>query len=203
MTSQGDKEKLLDRDIKPATSYIPTTAAGRVYYGEEIGVPIFRRKHISWSRVVGVFLFLTLLAVSVACLVVGVITWDTPCSTHRFSTFLVVAGVLGILSNLISPISLITAYSDEDNIEHDYPHHQAQYFKIACKSCVVMFFNLVSLGWLITGSVWIYSYDPGSHYQYCDKFLYIFTFWIITGSYSLFGFYCLLCSVLSFANLRF
>ncbi|RMZ93279.1 hypothetical protein BpHYR1_027942 [Brachionus plicatilis] len=47
--------------------------------------------------------------------------------------------------------------------------------------------------WFITGNVWVYSkhkkvvYDDPNSSFYCDKTLYLFSFWIITSSYIMIG----------------
>uniref|UniRef100_A0A182QE78 Uncharacterized protein n=1 Tax=Anopheles farauti TaxID=69004 RepID=A0A182QE78_9DIPT len=60
--------------------------------------------------------------------------------------------------------------------------------------------NCFMLGWFIIGSFWIYqiyepNYDPALG-KYCNKFLYLFTFWLITSVYMmLFVVTIVLCSV--------
>uniref|UniRef100_A0A2M4AT39 Uncharacterized protein n=1 Tax=Anopheles triannulatus TaxID=58253 RepID=A0A2M4AT39_9DIPT len=60
--------------------------------------------------------------------------------------------------------------------------------------------NCFMLGWFIIGSFWIYriyepNYDPALG-KYCNKSLYLFTFWLITSVYMMLGIVTVvLCSV--------
>ncbi|KAL9702430.1 hypothetical protein quinque_005948 [Culex quinquefasciatus] len=60
--------------------------------------------------------------------------------------------------------------------------------------------NCFMLGWFIIGSFWIYriyepNYDPAMG-KYCNKSLYLFTFWLITSVYMTLGFVTVvLCGV--------
>lgn len=47
--------------------------------------------------------------------------------------------------------------------------------------------DLVAIGWFIAGNYWVFSFSPGPNYEFCDRLLYDYSFWVIIVSYIAFG----------------
>nr|XP_006820157.1 PREDICTED: uncharacterized protein LOC102802396 [Saccoglossus kowalevskii] len=64
-----------------------------------------------------------------------------------------------------------------------------------CCGCISGLVSLFMMCWFITGSVWIYkayepSYEDPTASDYCDKTLYLFSFWMLNVGYMVVGLCC-------------
>ncbi|XP_055625293.1 uncharacterized protein LOC129767982 [Toxorhynchites rutilus septentrionalis] len=92
--------------------------------------------------------------------------------------FLLVGGGFGVLKQLLH-LSTRVRSREEQELER------------LRQSPTQTLINCFMLGWFIIGSFWIYkiyepNYDP-SYGKYCNKSLYLFTFWLITSVYIMLG----------------
>lgn len=90
--------------------------------------------------------------------------------------YLIVGGLLGVLKQLLHLSVRVRKTAEEmaaERLRHSPAHTMLDCFM---------------LGWFIIGSVWVYelyepNYDPSGGVPYCNKTLYLFTYWLITSVY--------------------
>ena len=137
-------------------------------------------------------------AIPIACIIIGA-RYKDECAVQRYiPIYLIVLGSFGILRNLVG---LYSQVKNRSNAEGD--EDEANKAKSSFEHCISCFLVI----WFIAGNVWIYSvYEPdyihvGSP-EYCNKTLYLFSFWLTTASYIVIGFMCFcMCCVAFCAGL--
>ncbi|XP_065078300.1 uncharacterized protein LOC135701434 [Ochlerotatus camptorhynchus] len=113
------------------------------------------------------------------CMIVfgGVYLYDCPQGEY-IPVYLLVGGGFGVLKQLLH-LSTRVRSREEQELER------------LRQSPTQTLINCFMLGWFIIGSFWIYriyepNYDPAMG-KYCNKSLYLFTFWLITSVYMTLG----------------
>ncbi|KAK7097227.1 transmembrane protein 272-like [Littorina saxatilis] len=137
---------------------------------------------------IGFTIFLGLiLAIPIAMLVMGVIYLDD-CPEERYiPIYLLVAGVFGVLRNLITIGRRCCTRKEEGEEEQK-----------AKPNPIESIIDCFMIGWFIAGNVWIYrtkgdfSEDPNAP-NFCDPTLYWFAFWITTATYIVMATGCCCC----------
>lgn len=122
------------------------------------------------------------------CMIVfgAVYLYDCPQGEY-IPVYLLVGGGFGVLKQLLH-LSTRVRSREEQELER------------LRQSPTQTLINCFMLGWFIIGSFWIYriyepNYDPAMG-KYCNKSLYLFTFWLITSVYMTLGFITVvLCGV--------
>lgn len=127
-----------------------------------------------------------LLAIPIAMIVLGAKYKDDCPKEDKIPIYLIVAGVVLIVRNLSNMCSR-RSNEDDDDIDNQSPR------KRFCYSIL----DLFMLCWFITGNVWIYhiyepSYNKDAGDEYCNKTLYLFSFWVMTATY-IFAALCCCC----------
>ena len=102
---------------------------------------------------------------------------------EKIPIYLIVAGAVGVLRNLISLCQRAKQSDDQDE--------EGQKRKKPVESVLDCFLFV----WFICGNVWIYQhyqpdYDNPSSPGYCHHTLYLFAFWVTTSMYILVGVLC-------------
>jgi hypothetical protein len=91
----------------------------------------------------------------------------------ELSIFCFVQGAFGILNQLLA--LTVRKRKEEQELER--------------QTSTQTLLNCVMLGWLILGSYWTYSitpnFDQSSGKLYCNKTLYLFSYWLITSVYAI------------------
>ncbi|XP_053687991.1 transmembrane protein 272-like [Sabethes cyaneus] len=94
--------------------------------------------------------------------------------------FLMVGGGLGIIKQLLHLSTRVRSRVEDQELERlrQYPTQTM--------------INCFLLGWFVIGSFWVYgiyepSYDPASKNGYCNKTLYLFSFWLLSSIYIALG----------------
>ena len=117
------------------------------------------------------------------------VKYKDECPVEPFiPVYLIVGGSFGILKTTVEIIRRLLYNGDVFSSE-EKEDSQAE-----DRSIGWMFFDgilsLFLFSWFIAGNIWIYSkYKPNfvaPHHQplnYCNKILYLFAFWVVTGSY--------------------
>uniref|UniRef100_T1J3Z8 Transmembrane protein 272-like n=1 Tax=Strigamia maritima TaxID=126957 RepID=T1J3Z8_STRMM len=99
--------------------------------------------------------------------------------------YLIVGGAFGSLKNLMSCGSRYRRDDTDENHLRQNP--------------VDMIINCFLFAWFITGCVWVYKiYEPeydATKENYCNKILYLFSFWLLTSVFILVGLFgaCICC----------
>ncbi|XP_001848171.2 uncharacterized protein LOC6038357 [Culex quinquefasciatus] len=122
------------------------------------------------------------------CMIVfgSIYLYDCPQGEY-IPVYLLVGGGFGVLKQLLH-LSTRVRSREEQELER------------LRQSPTQTLINCFMLGWFIIGSFWIYriyepNYDPAMG-KYCNKSLYLFTFWLITSVYMTLGFVTVvLCGV--------
>lgn len=122
------------------------------------------------------------------CMIVfgSIYLYDCPQGEY-IPVYLLVGGGFGVLKQLLH-LSTRVRSREEQELER------------LRQSPTQTLINCFMLGWFIIGSFWIYriyepNYDPALG-KYCNKSLYLFTFWLITSVYMTLGFVTVvLCGV--------
>jgi len=78
-----------------------------------------------------------------------------------FRLYLVVAGGLGIIFNLFSFLKQRQSLGQTSKCWDKF------------QSAMQALLGVASIGWLIVGSVWVFTLDPGSDFERCDRLLYL------------------------------
>ena len=136
-------------------------------------------------------------AIPIACIIMGA-KYKDDCKAQRYiPIYLIVLGAFGILRNLVG---LYSQVKNRSNAEGEEESNKAKSSFEHCISCFLVI-------WFIAGNVWIYSayepvYDDVTSPNYCDKTLYLFSFWLTTASYIVIGLMCFcMCCVAFCAGL--
>jgi len=137
-------------------------------------------------KLFGLLLLIALMCgMSIANVVVGALYQGKTCD-EDLSTFLIVFGVFGLASFVLS-VCLKICYkpppdgTDKEKGAANDIFNQSGFY--VCTGCCSSLISLFLFAWMIVGSVWVYRLDPGDDYQFCDRILYLYTFWIITAGY--------------------
>lgn len=127
------------------------------------------------------------LAFPIAMIVIGALKLDD-CPAEKFiPKWLLIMGCFGLLKNLLSLGQQVFNKARDNNEKH------------ASKNPIECILDLFLFAWFIAGSVWVYrtysdvSYHKEDGKDYCDKLLYLFSFWSLTSSYILMALSCLCC----------
>lgn len=118
------------------------------------------------------------IVIPVCMIVFGAIyLYDCPQGEY-IPVYLLVGGGFGVLKQLLH-LSTRVRSREEQELER------------LRQSPTQTLINCFMLGWFIIGSFWIYriyepNYDPALG-KYCNKSLYLFTFWLITSVYMMLG----------------
>lgn len=137
---------------------------------------------------VGCTIILGITIVIPVCMIVfgSIYLYDCPQGEY-IPVYLLVGGGFGVLKQLLH-LSTRVRSREEQELER------------LRQSPTQTLINCFMLGWFIIGSFWIYriyepNYDPAMG-KYCNKSLYLFTFWLITSVYMTLGFVTVvLCGV--------
>lgn len=108
--------------------------------------------------------------------------------------YLIVGGSFGIVK-MVSLITQRTAYNGSIFADNEECSDEE-------RPIVWMFvdgvLNLFLFTWFVAGNIWVYSkyppnFVPPPHepLNYCNKTVYMFSFWVITASYGILGLICL------------
>ncbi|XP_060922657.1 transmembrane protein 272-like [Limanda limanda] len=123
-------------------------------------------------------------AIPVVQIAIGSVYLDDCPVQHYIPIYLIVSGVFGLMLALFTCIPFPKEPEDNDTDVIDV-------VCITWNSLLAFFL----FSWFIVGNVWIYSiYQPEYTKNstnvdvYCDKTLYLFSFWITTLFYIIFGF---------------
>ncbi|XP_055595176.1 uncharacterized protein LOC129745842 [Uranotaenia lowii] len=127
------------------------------------------------------------IVIPVCMIVFGfVYLYDCPQGEY-IPVYLLVGGGFGVLKQLLHLSTRVRSREDQE-------------LERLRQSPTQTLINCFMLGWFIIGSFWIYriyepNYDPALG-KYCNKSLYLFTFWLITSVYMALGFITVvLCGV--------
>lgn len=135
-----------------------------------------------------------LLALPIAMIAIGAV-YLHDCPRERYiPIYLVVAGSVGILANLMG-LCKKAKNRNEPEEEQEKPKGNPVDYLLNC----------FLLAWFIAGNVWVYkvagdwSSDPAQS-NYCHPTVFYFAFWVITSTYIIVGVVCLLvCLIGCFA----
>ncbi|XP_055529414.1 uncharacterized protein LOC129721175 isoform X2 [Wyeomyia smithii] len=118
------------------------------------------------------------IVIPVCMIVFGAIYLHDCPQNDYIPVFLLVGGVFSVLKQLLHLSTRVRS-------------REGQEFERLRQSPTQTLINCFMLGWFIIGSFWIYriyepNYDPALG-KYCNKSLYLFTFWLITSVYMTLG----------------
>ncbi|XP_070552909.1 transmembrane protein 272-like [Ptychodera flava] len=133
------------------------------------------------------------LSVPITMIVIGAIYKDQCPAEPYIPIFLIVSGTFTIVATLLSIFAgmmyqcQLICCGDEDECA-------------TVHSCMLCFYGLIGIfmmAWFIAGNVWIYRTHEPNYYDveaddYCHKTLYLFSFWLLNGTYILMGSSCCL-----------
>ncbi|KAL1505538.1 hypothetical protein ABEB36_005082 [Hypothenemus hampei] len=128
------------------------------------------------------------IVIPICMIVMGSIYLNECPQGEYIPVYLLVGGIFGILKQLLH-LSARVRQTEEERREENLRQSPTQ-----------TLLNCFMLGWFIIGSVWVYkeyepNYDPKLE-KYCNRYLYLFAFWLITLVYIILGFITLcLCSI--------
>ncbi|CAF0897145.1 unnamed protein product [Brachionus calyciflorus] len=128
-----------------------------------------------------IILIIFMTAYPIAMIAVGATNLNKCTIEPKIPVWLIVSGSVSIFMAFLMAISLIS---------QAVLKRAAIVGIFSCITCVV---SLFQLAWFITGNVWVYSkngsviYDIETSPNYCDKTLYLFSFWTITVAYIMMG----------------
>ena len=115
---------------------------------------------------------------------------DCP-AEDKIPIYLIVMGAVLIFRNLSSLCSKMCSNDDDAGDDQDN--------KSAPQKCCDSILDLFMFCWFISGNYWIYHiYEPSysKSDDYCNKTLYLFSFWLMTASYIFIAFICCcFCSI--------
>lgn len=151
-----------------------------------------------------------MLALPVACIVLGV-KYKDDCPRQKYiPIYLIVAGCFGALKSLINIFEKVCQWTrknrgDDDGDDDDTTERKRPNPLDSLVSCFL-------LAWFIAGSVWVFSiygdhqHDFPEQDNYCHKTLYAFSFWMLIAQYITVGLAicccCGLCTLLFCLHLR-
>lgn len=140
------------------------------------GVLLLLFGHCIWT----IILFLTL-TVPLAMIIIGAIRIKDCPRQPIIPIVIIVMGGLGMLSNIFHII-----YRIKNIWDFSLPT------QLTGIGILTMIINVMSLACFIAACVWVYgiyqpSYDPLLGNLYCDKTLYLFSFWVLTSVYIFLG----------------
>ena len=117
------------------------------------------------------------------------VKYKDDCPAERMiPIYLIVVGTFGIVRHFLGMHAHCKRICDDNNTSDD----EAQNKKTFLERLIDCFL----VAWFIAGNVWIYrifepSYDKMAlDGLYCDKTMYLFSFWLMTGSYIFMGVLC-------------
>lgn len=141
------------------------------------------------SSVVTILLLALLCAFPVSMIIIGALKLDDCPAEHFIPKWLLIFGCFGLAANLFMLArQIINKARKSDNKDGG----------VNPIECILQTFLLA---WFIAGNVWVYrtykfvKYDKDAGDDYCDKLLYLFSFWTITSSYIMMAAGCVLCCV--------
>ncbi|RNA22257.1 hypothetical protein BpHYR1_014704 [Brachionus plicatilis] len=117
----------------------------------------------------------------ISMIVIGATNMDKCPIEPKIPIWLIVAGSVSIVLALISFITLAV------------PSLKVKLVLTVVFGILGGLLGMFQFAWFITGNVWVYSkhrtvvYDDPDSGLYCDKTLFLFTFWTITASYIMMG----------------
>ncbi|XP_077984092.1 transmembrane protein 272-like [Glandiceps talaboti] len=131
-----------------------------------------------------------LMAIPIAMIVMGAMNKDDCPAEPYIPIYLIVAGACSLAVCVLSMCGCLRNRGDKDEGEGDGGCGIAG----CCTGCFSGLISLFLTAWFIAGNVWIYrthepSYDSETE-NYCDKTLYLFSFWLMTTSYIFTGLAC-------------
>ncbi|XP_065668502.1 transmembrane protein 272 isoform X2 [Hydra vulgaris] len=136
-----------------------------------------------------------LLALPLSMIVIGTLYKDD-CPIEPFiPIYLIVGGSFGIIKTIVIIIQRILYGEDsfsKDAVSDELPEKTPIAWML-----IDSVLNLFLFTWFVAGNIWVYSkykpyFVPPPHepMNYCNKNLYMFSFWIITFSYIIMGLIC-------------
>ncbi|XP_066925519.1 transmembrane protein 272-like [Clytia hemisphaerica] len=145
------------------------------------------------SKVGCTLMLMMLLALPMSMVVIGV-SYKDVCPIEPFiPIYLIVGGSFGIVKMLSIIIQRITY--NGDIFQSDKSNEEERPIAWLFVDGVL---NLFLFTWFVAGNIWVYSkykpnYTPPPHqpFNYCNKTVYVFAFWVITTSYLMLGLICL------------
>ncbi|XP_065668621.1 transmembrane protein 272 isoform X2 [Hydra vulgaris] len=171
----------------PPPSYESIFGEIRQARQQSSGILDFLKKTIMifLSTVGCTFCLAFLLAIPIACIVIGAKYKDDCRVQPKIPLYLIVLGSFGILRNIVGLCNQIKRRNSSGNNDDEDKKKSAFEGIIDC----------FMIGWFIAGNVWIYSnyppdYDNTDSIDYCNKTLYLFAFGLTTASYAFVGFVC-------------
>ncbi|XP_076446958.1 transmembrane protein 272-like isoform X2 [Babylonia areolata] len=155
---------------------------------------------IGCSIVIGMFL-----AIPIAMIVIGSIYVDDCPEEKMIPIWLLVAGVVGLVRNVISTCCRCCCNKKKDDDAEGGQQgegEEEQQEGMAGKLCKAFdsLLGVFSGAWFIAGNVWVYrskgdiSSDSNA-VNYCHPTVYWFSFWFITSTYILLGVLLLTCCI--------
>ena len=101
-------------------------------------------------------------------------TEDCPIE-HKIPVWLIVSGVVALFQGIFAP-----AFRNDGKSERNS--------RLGVFQAVGLIVNVFQMVWLIVGSVWVYSnykpsYNESDGHMFCQKTLYLFSFWILNVTY--------------------
>ncbi|XP_063722968.1 transmembrane protein 272-like isoform X2 [Symsagittifera roscoffensis] len=126
------------------------------------------------------------LAFPIAMIVIGALKLDDCRAEPYIPKWLLIMGCFGLLKNLLS-LGQQVFNKARDNKE-----------KNASKNPIECILDLFLFAWFIAGSVWVFrtygdvSYTESSE-RYCDRLLFLFSFWTLMSTYILMALSCCCC----------
>lgn len=137
-----------------------------------------------------------LLAIPMSMILIGA-KFKDDCPVEPFiPIYLIVGGSFGIIKTIIVIIQGILYSGDIFSRNTDKQIQVDE--RPSVWIFVDGFLNLFLFTWFIAGNIWVYSnykphFTPPLHQpmNYCNKTLYLFSFWVITSSYIVIGLLCL------------
>ncbi|XP_002737763.1 transmembrane protein 272-like [Saccoglossus kowalevskii] len=125
------------------------------------------------------------IAAPIAMIVIGAIYKDECNAQPYIPIYLIVGGSFSLFSCFISGGK---SRSNRCQTNEEDPQKD----ECTCRSCISGLVSIFQVCWFIAGNVWIYkayepSYEDPTSADYCDKTLYLFSFWLMNVSYMLIG----------------
>ncbi|XP_076331849.1 transmembrane protein 272-like [Tachypleus tridentatus] len=137
---------------------------------------------IIFGSIVWLTILILTLCIPIAMVVIGS-TYIHSCPRQPFiPILLVVGGAVVILSNLLNILDKCSRMrSDTTSVR-----------RTRVIACITTLLNCFTLAWFIAGCVWVYgiyqpSYDPNNKDLYCNKTLYLFSFWLLNANFIFMG----------------
>ncbi|XP_070554016.1 transmembrane protein 272-like [Ptychodera flava] len=135
------------------------------------------------------------MGIPIAMIVIGSIYLDDCPAEKNIPIYLIVCGVFTILSYLLSVCLGKSRGKKDENAEGEGDAAGKGGAVTGCAGCISCLIGPFLFAWFIAGNVWIYrtyepSYDDVNAADYCNKTLYLFSFWLLNVTYILIGLSC-------------